>query len=173
MISSKHWQSPLQEKTYLLMVSFTFPTYLLYDNYMDVSNLSGTKFVDLTLDAVLQWLICGAWVSLQSLHFQWDWEQFMNFILYAICFLSSQSWGCGITCSSVWSVLFIVLLSICYLFLFANMLWSFYVSMFVSISYLFLYTDVLWSFLCEYVCKYLLFISLYRCVVVLFMWVCV
>ena len=42
------------------MVSFTVPTYLLYDNYMDVSNLSGTKFVDLTLDAVLQWLICGA-----------------------------------------------------------------------------------------------------------------
>ena len=36
----------------------------------------------------------------------------------------------------------------------------FYVSMCVSICYLFLFTDVFWSFLCEYVCKYLLFISL-------------
>jgi len=58
--------------------------------------------------------------------------------------------------------------SICYLFLFTDVLWSFYVSMFVSICYLFLFADVFWSFLCEYVCTYLLFISLYICVVCLF-----
>jgi len=58
--------------------------------------------------------------------------------------------------------------SICYLFLFTDVLWSFYVSMCVSICYLFLFVDVLWPFSCEYVCKYLLFISLYRCVVGLF-----
>ena len=53
-----------------------------------------------------------------------------------------------------------MLVGICYLFLFADLLWSFYVSMFVSICYLFLFADVLWSFLCEYVCKYMLFIFL-------------
>jgi len=36
--------------------------------------------------------------------------------------------------------------SICYLFLFADVLWSFYGSMFVSIWYLFHVADVLWSF---------------------------
>jgi len=58
--------------------------------------------------------------------------------------------------------------SICYSFLFADVLRSLNGSMVVSICYLFLFTDVLCAFLCEYVCKYLLFISLCRCVVVLF-----
>ena len=118
-------------------------------------------------------------------HFQWVWEQFMNYIVYAICFLSSQSWGCGIIyicfclvhnsftnvylttcmyamrkfalcecyclqkitlCRCVVALLMWVCFSVCCLFLFAN---------------------VLWSFLCEYVCKYLLFISLCRCEMVL------
>ena len=121
-------------------------------------------------------------------HVQWVWEQFMNYIVYAICFLSSQSWGCGIIyicfcliclvhtsftnvylttcmyairkfalcecyclqkitlCRCVVALLMWVCFSVCCLFLFAN---------------------VLWSFLCEYVCKYLLFISLCRCEMVL------
>ena len=75
---------------------------------MDVSNLSGTQGVDLTVDAVLQWLICGDWGSLQTLHFQWGWEQFMNYILYAMfSFLSELM--VGYTISSVLSVLIIML----------------------------------------------------------------
>ena len=61
---------------------------------------------------------------------------------------------------TLWSFYVSRFVSICYLFLFADVLWSFYGSMFVGICYLFLFADVLWSFLCEYVCKYMLFISL-------------
>ena len=67
---------------------------------MNISNLSGTHVVDLTVDAVLQWLICGDWVSLQ--HFTFNgvgnslWTTF-----YMLCFLSFQSWGWGILFPSV------------------------------------------------------------------------
>ena len=80
-------------------------------------------------------------------------------------------------------------ISVCYLFLFADVLWSFYVNRFVSIwvfcvSLCICVVVRLWEYvcrymlfislcrcvvalLCEYVCKYVLFISLCRCIVVL------
>jgi len=49
---------------------------------------------------------------------------------------------------------------------------GFYVSMLSIVCRWYLFADVRWWFLCEYVINCLLFISLCRCSMVVFMWVC-
>ena len=53
--------------------------------------------------------------------------------------------------------------SICFSFLFADVLWSFYGSMFVSISVISFSLQMCCGPLCEYVCKSMLFTSLQMC----------
>ena len=49
---------------------------------------------------------------------------------------------------------------------------SFYVDMFLIVCCLFLFTEMKCPFLCDYFCRCMLYISLYRDEMVLFMWVC-
>ena len=57
-------------------------------------------------------------------------------------------------------------------FLFAEVRSSFNVTMSSSVCHLFVFTEVRCSFLCKDVCMCMFFISLCKCEMVLFMWVC-
>ena len=62
---------------------------------MDISNLSGTKVIDLTVDAVLQWLICGvlSLVTITSLSMGLETVYELHFICYMFSFLSELRVG--------------------------------------------------------------------------------
>ena len=87
---------------------------------------------------------------------------------YMILYMFSHIWGCDIIFSSVKTVLFIILLR----FKNLQVCDENVCVMLVLFCVLPVFSGVLWSFLYEYICKYLLFISLYRSEMVLIIRVC-